>query len=81
MVASVGPEDACGAAYQEGGVWSGRAWVDRSHADIVARVVGVCRFYYLTALTTRLNGEPALIARVSVIAAFLGLGYFTYDPE
>ncbi len=38
-------------------------------------------FIILIALTARLDGEPAWIARRGVIAAFLGLGYFTYDPE
>jgi hypothetical protein len=41
----------------------------------------VVAFIILIALTARLDGEPALILRAGLIAAFLAVGFFTYDPE
>jgi len=38
-------------------------------------------FIILLALTARLNGEPAWIARMGIIAVFLCLTYFAFDPE
>jgi len=38
-------------------------------------------FIILLALTARLNGEPAWIARIGIIAVFLCLTYFAFDPE
>jgi hypothetical protein len=72
---------AYGADYQGRLVWPWRARIDIPHAKFWQAWLEFVVFIILIALTARLDGESAWIARIGVIAAFLGLGYFTYDPE